>query len=897
MKKLLLLPALLAFAFTANAQTPQIGTAAWAAQHSQYQRNGGPAVNPLNGNDTLTTTYSMTACGLNYTMTTQRLGQRFIPVGVPQPAPYQVSIPQCATVLKAYLYTEVLDVAPNINATITNPANVTSVFPMTLIGSSVDVCWGMNGTHVWRADVTSCITGSGAYMIDSIPTSPNTAFADAEGATLIVIYSDPAASYNGTLIIDDGCYTVQAGPLSHTMTNINACANSTSASVFMLVGDMQMTGYTLTMNGNNVPQPQWNWWNEISAQTSVTSGQNTCSYTLTHGGDCYTLAVAGLYFQTNCQTCTPMASSMSTTTSTTPDYCHGNGTATVSVSGGSGNYTYVWLPGGQTTATATGLAGGTYTVSVNDGSSCTTAIVNVPNTNMQLSISSTPITCQSTGSATVTVSGGAGPFTYSWSSGGTAATENNLSAGSYTVTVTDVGTGCTDTATVTVANNLSLYVSAYSQPDNCSTSSGSLSNFTSGGTPGYTFSWMPGGYTTGAVSGVSAGTYTLTVTDAAGCTATAQTTVANNIMPPVIYAPGPIYVSCGGSNIVYVSCNISNATFNWSPATYLSSTNTQSATCTPLSNITYTVTATTGCGSTTDTLDVYIDTNNYYSEAICFVTVDTSLNKNIVIWERWNSPPAGSYNIYKETSVLGVYALAGSQPISQYTTFIDMASNPQVMADRYMITTVDSCGNESDTSFHHRTIHLQTTSNGNGGWNLSWTAYEGLPIATYNIYRGASLNTLSLLTQVAGNVFTYTDLTPPPGQQYYFVEAVHPWGGCAPSRTSNPSSASSDYNHSVSNIAYTNPAGIADANAFINSLALNPNPGNGDFRLGIQLGGPETITVTIFDQLGQIVYTQNLNAGGGKFTTDIRLNGISSGVYLVQVKTGNGIASRKLVIE
>jgi hypothetical protein len=108
------------------------------------------------------------------------------------------------------------------------------------------------------------------------------------------------------------------------------------------------------------------------------------------------------------------------------------------------------------------------------------------------------------------------------------------------------------------------------------------------------------------------------------------------------------------------------------------------------------------------------------------------------------------------------------------------------MANRYVITTVDPCGTESDTSFHHRSIHLQVSPSAFGGWNLAWTAYEGLPIQTYNIYRGASISTMTLLTQVSGSVFTYTDLTPPPGNIWYMIEAVHPFGGCNPARLAGP---------------------------------------------------------------------------------------------------------------
>lgn len=903
MKKVLQLTiALLALPLLAISQGPVIGTPAWvqAQQASNaQQRAQGPIYTPQNGNDTLTTIYNNTACGLNYTMASERLGQRFTPVGVPQPAGITVNLPPCAVIDKAYLYTEALGVATGITANLTNPANVSTSYSMTNIGSSVDVCWGYNGTHIWRADVTASITSGGTYTLSGLPTSMSNTGVDVEGATLMVIYTDPYASYTGTLVIDDGCHTVTGGNLSHTMTGFTACANSTAGSAFMLVGDMQMSGYSLSMNGNAVTQPQWNWWNEISASTSVTSGQTSCSYMIGSSGDCYTLGVAGLYFQTGCSTCTPATSSLTLTMSSVAASCNGNGTASVAVTGGTGNYTYLWVPGGQTTSTATNLAPGTYSVQVNDGVSCASGTVTVGYTGMVLSTTTTPVTCASQGSATVSVSGGIGPFSYSWApSGGTAATATGLAAGVYTVTVTDNGSGCVMTAVDSVINNSNLVVNPTSLPDSCPSPSGAVFANASGGQSPYSYLWSPGGQTTASVSPVAAGTYSVTVTDAAGCVVSNTVTVTTAPFSGWAYTGGAGMIGCGDSLQLNVWTNLQNATYSWSPATFLDNPSSQSPWCTATTNITYMVTVTSACGTASDSFTVYIDSTNQNVEQICFVTVDTATNKNIVVWERWNSPSSGSYNIYKETAVTGVYALCGTQPVSQFTTFIDMASNPQVMANRYIITTVDSCGGESDTSYHHRTIHLQTSPNGNGGWNLQWTAYEGLPIVTYNIFRGPSMSQLTLLTQVAGSVFTYTDLTPPAGTQYYLIEAVHPFGGCSPSlRLAGPSQNTFSYSSSISNLSTAQPDGLGDQEQLENTLLLMPNPGSGTFQLSMSLGSAQQISISVYDNLGRIVHTQAENATAGSFTTSMNLASLSAGVYSVQVNTESGSVTRRLVVE
>lgn len=886
---------------TLFAQQPEVGTPAYAqwlnSQATQTQRLGGPTVQPQNGNDTLNTIYSNTACGLNYSLTSVRLGQRFAPIGLAQPAPMNVTaVPSCGTVLKAYLYTECLGVAPSITAILTNPANQTTNVPMTLVGSSVDVCWGMGGTHIWRADVTSLVTGGGTYTIDGLPVSTTNPAIDVEGATLLIIYADPTASYTGSIQIDDGCHTVVGGALAHTMTGFNVCANSTNASTFMLVGDMQMTGYAITMNGANVTQPQWDWWNEISAATSFTAGQTTCAYTLQSGADCYTLGVAGMYYQSNCNACTPSQNSITVSVTGNPSSCGNNGTATATATGGNGNYTYLWTPGGMTTASVSNLAPGTYTVNVTDGTDCGSGTVTIGYTGMISTVASTGSSCTAgTGSATVTVTGGTGPYTYSWApSGGTGATASNLQPGSYTCTITDASS-CTLTQTVNVANLGNITMSLWPTADSCPSPSGSVDATVFGGTQPYTYLWSNGA-TTQDIFNIAAGSYSLTVTDAAGCSATGTVTVQSATTSFSYYTNMWSFVSCGDSALLYAWSSDPTSTFSWSPSALVSNPTSDSTYAFPVAAYTvFYVTITGQCGSATDSVMVFLDSTNYYAEQICFVTVDTATNHNLVIWERTNSPSSGFYNIYRETATAGVYTQIASQPISQFTTYLDLTSNPIAMANRYIITTTDACGAESDTSYHHRSIHLQVSASPFGGWNLAWTAYEGLPIATYNIYRGTTISNMTLLTQVAGSVFTYTDQTAPPGNVWYMIEAVHPFGGCTPSRWSAPGQTF-DYNSMLSNLAYTDPVGIADNNPIQSSLTVSPNPGNGVFVLACNGNAGADLTITITDAIGRTVYTSVDENQNGTFRKELDLSSLAAGAYNIQVNNGSSNGVTKLII-
>ena len=225
-------------------------------------------------------------------------------------------------------------------------------------------------------------------------------------------------------------------------------------------------------------------------------------------------------------------SSITATVDSSSTSCTANtGTATVTPSNGTPPYTYLWTPSGQTTATATGLSAGTYTVLVTDSTGCSQVFsVTVPEPDIPVAsvLSQTNVLCNggNDGAATVNVSGGASPYYYSWSpTGGTSATATGLFAGTYTVLITD-SNGCTDIDTVVISQPPPLTVTGSSTQANCSSATGSASVTPSGGTPGYTFSWN-NGQTTQTATGLVAGTYTVTVTDSNGCTQIQTVTVTS----------------------------------------------------------------------------------------------------------------------------------------------------------------------------------------------------------------------------------------------------------------------------------------------------------------------------------------------------------------------------------
>lgn len=263
-------------------------------------------------------------------------------------------------------------------------------------------------------------------------------------------------------------------------------------------------------------------------------------------------------------------------TPTTPDSCsQAVGTASVNVTGGVPPYTYLWS-NGATTQAVTGLLAGQYDVTVHDANGCRYAASDADSggvwiwnwSPIAVNATSTPSSCVD-GTATANPTQGTPPYTYYWYSPWnpslpvqTTQTATNLPVGGLYCKVTDAA-GCVSEQYVYIQQGVPAFtVSTNKTPELCTSMNGTISTTISGSTGPYTYNWSNGA-TTPNISGLSAGGYSVTITDANGCPVTKTIFVPRST--PMTLSLTAVDPSCGMTN-GSVSASPGNGT---APYTYL----------------------------------------------------------------------------------------------------------------------------------------------------------------------------------------------------------------------------------------------------------------------------------------------------------------------------------------
>ncbi len=252
--------------------------------------------------------------------------------------------------------------------------------------------------------------------------------------------------------------------------------------------------------------------------------------------------------------------------------CNGasDGSAEATATGGAPPYSFVW-GNGETTAIATNLSAGVHTVSVTDNlnvTESTTVSIAQP---LPLGINIIGISNEDclagNGSATVMGTNGTQPYTYLWSNGDTGASLNNVSSGTYGITVTDSNM-CTGSSSVTIdKNNSNLGINLVQQDDlDCfGDDDGFLNVIASNSVGSVVYSWSHG-FNGAQQSGLTAGSYIVTATDALGCQGTSEFQISqpDSIEINIIEVQPDVCGNMNGAIEVFVSGGMGTLDLDWS---------------------------------------------------------------------------------------------------------------------------------------------------------------------------------------------------------------------------------------------------------------------------------------------------------------------------------------------
>ncbi len=324
--------------------------------------------------------------------------------------------------------------------------------------------------------------------------------------------------------------------------------------------------------------------------TSVTFGD------LPAGTYPYTISDANGCSKTGSVTIT-QPPSLSISITKTDVKCNGgsDGTATITATAGTPAYSFKLGTTTNGTGSFTGLAAGTYIFTVTDANTCSkTGSVTVSQPPpLSISSSKTDVKCNGGSDGTATITATAGTPAYSFKLGTTmngTGSFTGLAAGTYIFTVTDANT-CSKTGSVTIGQPLALSLSRTVTNVLCNgASTGAINLTVTGGTPGYTYAWSNGAVTED-LTNIAAGTYVVTATDAAGCSNTISTPIAQ---PPALNLnKTTTNVLCNGASTGAIDLSVTGGTLGY---TYAWSNGATSQDLTNIAAGTYTATVTDGSG-------------------------------------------------------------------------------------------------------------------------------------------------------------------------------------------------------------------------------------------------------------------------------------------------------------
>lgn len=458
------------------------------------------------------------------------------------------------------------------------------------------------------------------------------------------------------------------------------------------------------------------------------------------------------------------------------------------------------------------------------------------------------------GMATAIVSGGVSPYTYNWSDGQTTSIATNLPSGSYTVTISD-NAGAAATASINLSQPTEIMASVAGTNLLCNGGMGGQAIVTASGgtiTSDYNYSWSTSPpQNTSTATNLSAGEYTVTVTDDNGCSLTETISISE---PPSleITISGTTDASCNGGMDGQATATAAGGTvatdYSYSWSTSLTQ-NTPTATGLSLGTYTVTVTDDNGCSATEivnigesenieiTVLDLMDVSCNGAGDGSISITVSGGVNPYSY---SWTGDAMGQGDIATGLSA-GVYEVT-------VTDQNNCGSSLQITVNEPAAITINILDVEGDDGSESGSITVDVAG-GTPSYGFSW--------------QDATTNEISTMMNPSNLPF---------GEYTLFVTDA------------NECTANSETIQIIDLVDVINPE-------LENYISIYPNPLQEE--LSVNWNTSEIAELSIFDLKGKIILVQELSSG----INNIRMEHVPSGVYFLQFKLQDQLLFKKIVKE
>lgn len=767
-----------------------------------------------------------------------------------------------------------------------------------------------------NVDHELCFDAQGEIEVIVSGGNPTYYYFWSNGPTTPSINGLSAGIYNCTITDASGC-SITTGDIE--ILNESGTLSVDDLSVVDEVCGNGNGSLNLSVSGGNVPLTyQWSNFSNSEDLSNLSAGTYSCTITDAFGCEVYASAAI-----TNTSGTLSIDNFIPST-----DPC-GTGEIDLIVSGGTAPISYSWNTG-ATTEDLTNLNNGMYSVDVTDNLGCTVS------GSTTLSIVSGGITLldavvlneqcgDASGSIDLVVSGGNPPYTYAWSNGETTEDLSNLSAGTYFCTITDLD-GCTfHTNDIIVNNNAAgLTISVLSTTDDlCSGGTGNINVDVSGGTLPYSYAWSNSS-TNEDLSGISSGTYTLTVTDANGCAVTMDETIYDD---PGTLAIDNISITnevCGNANGgIDISVSGGNPSYYYA---WSNSSNNQDLTGISSGNYSVTVIDAIGCIVSVDNLvvnnssgqlqiDAITVTNENCSDSTGYIDISISGNagpltfiwSNGEITEDIGNLSSGIYtgtatdtngcsvsfsaSIINNSDGLSVFGdLTHLCNSSMNDGVIDILVTGAIGNVTYLWSNGETTEDLSNLSEGTYTVTVNDDSNCSVSETFTIYSIDATPVINLSLVEPASCATCE---DGWININAYS----PNGQNTFL------WSNGATTEDLI------NLNPGTYDVLVTGPDGCTTSQSFVVgntdpykdvtecSFILYPNPSDGLFEIDYIQWGVDKVVLKVFDASGRIVFNDYADVSGTSGSFQLDLREFAAGVYFLHMSPECGKSVHRIVIE